>query len=797
MPTAFAVDGSGIYVSLGRSTWRLQLDGSNAKHLFNTASDVIGLVIAGDFLYVNSGDGHFSSANKNTGAVVASQDFWTGVTGLSIDTTHNKIFGRSTGISPSDIFQVGITENGGFGNLTDSPYHGDYPDAQRTFVFPDKSKVADNSGIVYDTIGLTYLNSLNGAFADLAFAGNTPVVLRDGALIAYSKAFLETGRFQLEGSPLRIFTANESVFAFYQGSPRGVWATRVPLELLNPESPGEPVNPEGLAYTPDSFALGADNVLYLLSRGNSSIFRWSVTERRYLPTIPLLESPQFMALSDTNRALYLAYASGKITVIHLDQNLTEAPFVNLPQAPIGLSTAGQFLFAADPSGAWGTHYVFSADGELISSKDWNYYSSEYIWSEENRKMYFFRDDTSPNDLLSENIDLEGNLGAEAETPYHSSDGIKHPIRVAPDGSYVLLGSGRIFHPITLAHIDSLSNDIGDAAWLEGGLFTMRELNGATQLQAWTNTYGVAKTASVVGTPHRLFATAQSLVAITDVDGRPIFTILDPQLRSVYQSPLPSLPLVNISTRLHVGTGDNVLISGFIITGSESKKILLRGIGPSLEKEGVSAPLQDPMLELYSQTGALIAANRNWQSSQHFEIESTGIPPGDPREAAMVQTLAPGVYSFALSGENGTTGVGLIEAYDLSVGTKSTLANISTRGHVARDENVMIAGFIVSGESGRTATALVRGIGPSLAQQNVTGALQNPALELRDRNGTVVRTNDNWKRTQRQEIERLGVAPSDDREAALVQTLPPGDYTVILKGVANTTGVGLLEVYNVQ
>jgi hypothetical protein len=557
------------------------------------------------------------------------------------------------------------------------------------------------------------------------------------------------------------------------------------------------VDPNGLAYTPDAYAFSSSGILYLLHRGTSSVFRWSVQEQRYLSTIPLADAPSFIALSEVNNALYLAYSSGKITVIHLDQTPTEAPFANLPQAPVGLATAGEFVFAADRSGAWATHYTFSSTGALITSKDWNYVSTEYIWSQDNRKMYFFRDG-SPSDLLWENIDLEGNLGPEGETPYHTSDGIEYPIRVAPGGNYVLLGSGRLFTPIMLEQFNALSNDINDAAWISQKLFTMR-LNGAkTQIQAWTNTYGIAKATDVAGAPMRLFSAGTSLVAVTNVENTPVFTILSPALQVTFQSPLPPALLANVSTRRSVGTGDNVLISGFIITGSESKKVILRGIGPSLAGMVPQPLLQDPRLDLFDAAGAPIASNSNWQDSQPWEVYDTGIAPTDDREAAIVATLAPGFYTFALSAENGSSnGTGVIEAYDLSTTSNSTLANISTRGLVAAGDDVMIAGFILTGDSDRSANILLRGIGPSLTKFNVSGALPNPAIEVRDVNGSIVAANDDWQATQKTELETLGVAPSDPKEAALLQKLATGSYTVLLSGANHVGGVGLIEVYNVR
>jgi hypothetical protein len=258
-------------------------------------------------------------------------------------------------------------------------------------------------------------------------------------------------------------------------------------------------------------------------------------------------------------------------------------------------------------------------------------------------------------------------------------------------------------------------------------------------------------------------------------------------------------LLNISTRMRVLTGDNVLIGGFIVTGTDDKKVIIRGIGPSLTNLGVPDALQDPTLELHDSTGAVIAFNDNWKDTQQTEIQMTGIPPTDDRESAIVATLpvdqSTGFsgYTAILRGLNDTTGVGLVEVFDLDQAANSKLANISTRGFVDTGDNVMIGGLIAGG--GGSINVLLRAIGPSLASSGVSNALQDPTLELHDGSGAVIAFNDNWKDSQQTEIEATTIPPGDDRESAIVATLAPGNYTAIVRGSNNTTGVALVEAFN--
>jgi uncharacterized repeat protein (TIGR03803 family) len=262
---------------------------------------------------------------------------------------------------------------------------------------------------------------------------------------------------------------------------------------------------------------------------------------------------------------------------------------------------------------------------------------------------------------------------------------------------------------------------------------------------------------------------------------------------------PSRSLLNISTRTQVLTGDKVLIGGFIITGSNPKNVIIRGIGPSLS--GVGAALQDPVLELH-QGSATIAINDDWKEHQ-AEVEATTIPPTNDLESAIVATLNPGAYTAILAGKNNGTGVGVVEVYDLNQAANSKLANISTRGFVDTGNNVMIGGLIVSGGvGGGSARVIVRAIGPSLSASGLQGALQDPNLELHDASGTTMASNDNWRTrpdgsSQQGEIEATAIPPTNDLESALVRTLTPGNYTVIVRGTNDTAGVAVVEAYTLQ
>jgi hypothetical protein len=259
----------------------------------------------------------------------------------------------------------------------------------------------------------------------------------------------------------------------------------------------------------------------------------------------------------------------------------------------------------------------------------------------------------------------------------------------------------------------------------------------------------------------------------------------------------SAGLQNISTRAQVGTGEKVLIGGFIVTGSAPKQVLLRGRGPSLTSSNLADPLHDPVLELYSSNPANgpLTTNDDWQTSQKTEIEATGLAPTSPVEAAILQTLAPGAYTVILRDkDNSAARLGIVEVFDVAASESSQLGNLSSRGFVGTGDNVLIGGVIVGPANTANANVLVRSLGPSLASFGVTGTLGDPTINLYNQNGTVEASNDDWRANEAAiQAQAPTLAPPNDKEAALIGLLLPGPHTVIVEG-KGATGVATVEVY---
>jgi hypothetical protein len=283
-------------------------------------------------------------------------------------------------------------------------------------------------------------------------------------------------------------------------------------------------------------------------------------------------------------------------------------------------------------------------------------------------------------------------------------------------------------------------------------------------------------------------------------------------------PAPLAHLTNISTRALVETGDNVVIGGFIVQGSGAKRVIIRALGPELTQYGVADPLRNPTLELHNGNGDLIASNNNWLTTiiggiitqdQVRDIMNSGYAPGNGLESAIIADLQPGNYTAIVRGVNDTTGVGLVEVYDLNnPGTvpSSFLRNISSRSVVLTGQDVLIGGFVVQGSENSTTRVIVRAIGPELTRYGVQNVLTDPTLELHNAAGALIASNDNWQTTvlggiitkdQVMDIQSSGHAPRQRNESAIIAELPPGRYTAIVSGKSIIVGVALVEVYDLD
>lgn len=576
--TGIWVDDAGIFVAEGRSIARFGLDGGGRTPMANSEYSISSLFTLGDILAFQV-SGTFFTLDKLTGAPLAT--FVNGSptnpsgSGFSVSTEQRKAYYRPSSQGFGEISSVEIGVDGKLIRGAGGGYRSDYQAGTRTFLFPDGNRVADNSGTTYHSATLTYSGNLGGPFTDLTFHGaNVPIVLRDNKLLSYGNTLLETGSFSLDAIGLRVAVdgTDAVVFSVDGAAVNGLRVQAVPLSDITPLVPGPAVNPRGLAFTPDDVLVDKDGTFLLFSKLHKSLFRWAPSQFGYLSTLPLVGEPAFVGYSKENHHAYFAYDNQVVRDMDLAAaNPVEIPLVNLPTKPRGFTLAGEFPYVAD-----GTRLMtFSKTGAPITpdyqpnSSAYYHYGNQNTWDPVNRRVYHFRDSTSPNDLHHDTISPAGLITGSAETPYHAGFSVLKPIRVRPDGSKVVIGSGVVFNASDLTKAASLANGFTDATWFNGQLVSARLNNGVTQIQTWIEPQYVAGATvrEVAGTPLRLLALDSTrLVLISLIAGEPQFTILNAQLQPVFVSQTKPTPPSSLTVTNR--TDSSVSLSWLDLSGNE-------------------------------------------------------------------------------------------------------------------------------------------------------------------------------------------------------------------------------------
>jgi hypothetical protein len=393
--------------------------------------------------------------------------------------------------------------------------------------------------------------------------------------------------------------------------------------------------------------------------------------------------------------------------------------------------------------------------------------------------------TSNGDVsLSAPIEFEVNLNGPAVVTQHDRLAVNGGVNLNGANLSVALGAG--FTPAA------------------GQTFTILVRSGAGTV---SGQFAQGSSITAGGKTFLITYSANNVVLTVQAPPSPTPTATPTPTPAATATPTATPGLVgNVATRLSVGLGENILIEGFIVQGpaGSTKKILVRAIGPSLLPFGIADALANPTLEINNET-ATVATNNDWKTTQSGglitadqagEINSSGLAPSNDFESAVIVSLAPGNYTAAVKGFANTTGTGVVDAYDLSASSPARLANVATRGVIQAGDKLMIAGFIIQTGDVR---AVVRAIGPSLVPFGINNALPDTTLEVRDQNATIVIQNDDWQSdpAQKQQLEDIGLQPSDPLEAAVIATLPPGQYTAQVRGKPETTGIGVVQVYFLQ
>ncbi len=552
-PTALWVDAAGILVAEGKLLVRMGLDGTSRTPVRNANDTIQKILIIGDTLIYQEkiyNGGSYVSLTRNTGEFRAAFKASYAGSGHSISPTTGRIFARTTNVSPSEIFYMDVDATGNLIKSGDGPYHGAYPDAKRTFIFPNGARVADESGTVYHSETLQYNNSLGEPFTDLDFRGSdVPIMLRGDRLLAYNNALIEAGSFALGKNGLRVAVSGNDavVFSLDAVSTRGLSVRVLALDVISAPAPDTPVNPNGLAFAPDDILSDKDGNVMLLSKSHVSLFRWSSSLRGYLPTLPLSEVPARFAYSSADHSAWIGYSSREVRKINLSAGSpVEAAVLSLTASPRGIVVAGGFPIVYEA----GLVRSYSADGTNLSSVASIQYGNTFHneWDPVNRRVFHLNNNIQQS-LQYDVVDSAGLITATVKSPDTNFTPLA-PLCVSPDGSTVVTGNGRVFNAANLTQTASLANGFGDAAWFGGKLVTARAFNGSTQLQTWTSPGWVAGTLvkQAAGTPLRLLALDSTrLLLVSSINGQPAFSILDDALDTVHVSSTKPLAPMNLTS----------------------------------------------------------------------------------------------------------------------------------------------------------------------------------------------------------------------------------------------------------
>ena len=589
--------------------------------------------------------------------------------------------------------------------------------------------------------------------------------------------------------------SNQDIYVMDADGSNSTRLTNHPASDVNPAW-----SPDGtkIAFVSSRAGFGNDEIYVMNADGSNPIRLTNEDAGDYEPAwSPDGTRIAFGSSRDGNDEIYVMDANGSNQT-----RLTNHPASDY--GPAWSPDGTKIAFASDRDGNFEI-YVMDADGANQSNRTNNPADdADPTWSPDGAKIAFETIRDGNQDIYA--MDADG--ANQDRLTNHSSDDFGPAW--SPDGTKIAFGSLRIGNAEIYAMAANGSNEVRLTS------------HSATDTKAdWQRIFGsppptatatpsgtptASPTTTPTGTP-TVPPTATPIPTGTPtvpptVTPSPIPTPVPTPTPAATPTPTPSLPkALNISTRMRVESGNNVLIGGFIITGNAPKEVVVRGIGPSLAAFGISDPLTNPTLELRAGDGTLLVQNDNWQDDPAQAVQLTTLSLGlqDPNESGVIATVQPGApYTAILAGNSGGTGVGLVEIYDTNHAADSQLANISTRGFVLSGNNVMIGGFILGGSSGNTQVA-VRGIGPSLAQIGLNPVLADPTLSLHDGNGTLLVLNDDWNDNpvQAAQLSDYGLALQDTKEAGIFVSLPPGVFTAILAGSNGGAGIGLVEIYNLH
>ena len=553
-PSVYHIDSNGIVVASGRSLRRYNLNGIPLGAEFTTQDEIVAVHADGDVLFVNHSAGDFAkleSLSRSSGLQIDSYSALTrGLYGSSISTTANRILGRSRYISPGDIQYVSYDDSGHFQESKDSPYHGNFPDANVTWTTADGLHVVDDAGVVMTTRSLEWTANLGRHIEDLAFEESRLFAVDENSLLSFDQRFEMTGSRTLSRTTKNAVLAvdNDDVFVFFNHwelTGDRSWQ-KIASSALTLPAPLTPPDPNGLRFYPDAIEVANDGTVLLLSRQYQSLFRWNPATGLFAAPIALNGSGARMTYSGPENAVYVAYdgnvlsyENGLIRRIDLDDaSPSPSPFARVAFTPFALLMSGSTVFVYDEYDNWRVQTTYGLNGQKLDSIGSVEFGRHFFWSNVTESAYYLGN----NDVFRQPVTVTtpspsgsfaGELGDPVSSAEFSSVGLAGPLHVTPDGRLVVLGSGRIYDGATMRRTSmTLPNSVASITSLAGRLVTLRLLEGLTQVQMWdAENREMLRSVNVSGTPVRVQAldTDRALVLTLSSSGPLQFHVINSQL----------------------------------------------------------------------------------------------------------------------------------------------------------------------------------------------------------------------------------------------------------------------------
>ncbi|PZQ11171.1 MAG: hypothetical protein DI564_14795 [Rhodanobacter denitrificans] len=565
--SAFAVDASGVYTRVEKAVYRYALDGTALGPLPNVTVTRDLLELVGDYVVVSSDQG-IHTYHKSTGTPAAFLYTSTPLTGAVSLPDQGSVYAVNTSWSPTDIYRMKVDPvTGAVSNFIDSPYHGAFPTGSRVYAREQGGWLFDSSGTVYWGDSLQRRGSLGGAVQGAVFFSDRFLVMRGARLAVFSNDLKETGLIQAPSGMLDIVGYADRAYAI-TGAIDDLRFVPIDLEAAQPAVPS--TARDWVAAAPKAtHVLGDGTGLILTSAAEHAAYPFSPQTWSFGRTIPMMTGALDVAYSRVNGRVYASYTGGAIYAYPLATPGRADWFSATAYTANGLSTAGEYVFASDLSGAWASHYTFSPEGDGISWREWNYISSQYEWDPVTRRIFFLREGVSPNDLMFESIALDGSITDGGDSPYHGDFQPDYPIRVSPDAALIGLGSGVILDSVRLEIIHQLDHGWADFAWLGNDLYGLTA--SGQRINRYSASFDVVSTGRVRGTPRRLIPAGEGFVYVADVGTSTIIGRFDAFMSKADLAVDPSAPGSvfdggsAVTVRVTVGNNGVVAASGATVS----------------------------------------------------------------------------------------------------------------------------------------------------------------------------------------------------------------------------------------